>query len=339
MLSRLKTDFQLSIITLLGACALLGVTPFAALRFIQGNLVTGIVDVLVLGCIVSGMAYAWITGDTRRSGFVLAIVVCCGSVAAGVAGKAGFFWLYPCLMVSFFLVSPRGAVFVNLVAIASAMTMQDGAFQSSVHMWSFFSTTVMTSVCAYVFAFRNERHRESLQLLASVDPLTGVKNRRSMDEGLRSALMDARRTGRFYAVIMMDIDHFKKINDEHGHGIGDQVLLSLVSLIQQRIRKTDQLFRFGGEEFVLILSGVDCNGLKQIANDLQAHVRQQLRCGENAVTVSFGVARLHPDGTAEGWLKRADAALYEAKGSGRDQIVFAENISGADVPPGSMLAD
>ncbi|RBW51944.1 GGDEF domain-containing protein [Marinobacter sp. F3R11] len=333
MLSRLKTDFQLSIITLLGVCAFTGVTPFVILRVLQGNVAAAIVDIVVLVSIAFGMVYAWITGDTRRTGFGLTVLICFGAIAAGIAGKAGFFWLYPCIVVSFFLVPPREAVLINLVAIVSAMIIQDDSFQSLTHMASFFATTVMTSVCAYVFAFRNYNHRTELELLATVDPLTGVNNRRSMDKALRMALSDALRTDRSYAVVMIDLDHFKKVNDEHGHSVGDEVLLSLVSLIQERIRKTDRLFRYGGEEFVLLLSVVDVNSLRMISANLQTIIRQQLRCREQAVTASFGVALLRENESVETWLKRADSALYRAKELGRDRIVFADNTPAEDGQP------
>lgn len=324
MLSRLKSDFQLSIITLLSVVAFLGITPFAVLRFVQGNVVAGSVDILILISIACGMFDAWISGRTRRAGLVLACVVCFGAVAAGAVGQADFFWLYPCLMVSFFLVRSRVAVLVNLAAIFTAMTIQSDGFQSLDQLWSFFATTVMTCLCAFVFAFRNEHHRKSLELLATVDPLTGVKNRRSMDEGLSMALADSLRTSRSYGLIMMDLDHFKRINDEYGHSVGDEVLLDLVSLIQKRIRNTDQLYRYGGEEFVWLLSGVDANGLELIAQNLHKIIRQQLGCRESKVTASFGAALLRHNESAGAWLERADAALYEAKEAGRDRIVFSQ---------------
>ncbi|WP_100638998.1 GGDEF domain-containing protein [Marinobacter salexigens] len=325
MLNRLKTDFQLSIITLLGTVAFLGITPFVVLRIAQGNVVAGIVDVLILACIGGGMLYAWVTGDTRRVGFVMAWVVCFGAVAAGAVGQADFFWLYPCLMVAFFLVSSRVAVLVSLSAIVTAMVIRSDGLQSAEHLWSFFSTTIMTCICAFVFAFRNEQHRKSLELLATVDPLTGVKNRRSMDEGLAIALADAKRTSRSYGLIMIDLDHFKKINDKHGHSVGDEVLLDLVALVQKRIRSTDQLYRYGGEEFVLLLSDVNARGVEMMVNDLQRIIRQQLMCRETRVTASFGVALLRHNESAADWLQRADAALYLAKEAGRDQVVFSDN--------------
>ncbi|WP_417512702.1 GGDEF domain-containing protein [Marinobacter sp.] len=332
----------MSIITLLGITAFLGITPFVVLRFAQGNIVAGIVDILILTCIAGGMFYAWISGDTRRVGFVMAWVVCFGAVAAGAVGNADFFWIYPCLMVSFFLVGPRAAVLVSLSAILTAMTIRSDGFQSLDHLWSFFTTTVMTCFCAYVFAFRNEYHRKNLELLATVDPLTGVKNRRAMNEGLQMALADALRTKRFYGLIMMDLDHFKRVNDDYGHGVGDEVLLDLVSLVQKRIRNTDQLYRYGGEEFVVLLSGVDANGLELIAQNLHQIVRQQLRCRGNKVTASFGAALLRFNESPEAWLERADAALYKAKNSGRDRIVFADTMpeSGTRSPAASpVLAD
>lgn len=339
MLSRLKTDFQLSITTLLGIAAFLGITPFVVLRFVQGNIVAGIVDILILVCIAGGMLFAWITGETRRVGFVIAWAVCLGAVAAGAVGSADFFWLYPCLMVSFFLVGPRAAVLVSLSAIVTAITIRSDGFRSLDHLWSFFTTTVMTCICAYVFAVRNEYHRKNLELLATVDPLTGVKNRRSMDEGLQMALADALRTNRSYGLVMMDLDHFKRINDEYGHSVGDEVLLDLVSLIQKRIRNTDQLYRYGGEEFVLLLSGVDPDGLELIARNLHKIIRQQLRlrCHDSKITASFGAALLRRNESAEAWLERADAALYEAKRSGRDRIVFSGAVPAQDTssPVGS----
>ncbi|MEC7727826.1 MAG: GGDEF domain-containing protein, partial [Pseudomonadota bacterium] len=115
MLYRLKTDFRLSIITLLGASAVLGITPFAVLRFLQGNVVAGSVDALILLGITGSVLYAWITGDTRRSGLVCALVACGGAVTVGaVVGEPGLFWLYPCLVTTFFLTTPRIAVVLNI---------------------------------------------------------------------------------------------------------------------------------------------------------------------------------------------------------------------------------
>ncbi len=326
MLYRLKTDFKLSIITLLGASAVLGITPFAIMRFWQGNLAAGIVDTTILLGIIATVVYAWRTGDTRRTGLVLAVIACGGAVAVGVVvGEPGLFWLYPCLVTSFFLTTPRIAVVLNVLAVISLM-LHGEAFRSVVQMWSFSTTAVVVSACAYVFAYRNENQRNRLEHLATVDPLTGVKNRRSMDQELEVAAATAERNGLPYALVMLDLDHFKSINDEYGHSVGDNVLIEMVELLKQNTRRTDQLFRFGGEEFVLLLPGVDGVSLKAVMHNLQQVMRKYLKHPGGPVTASFGVALLRHGETVESWLARADEALYQAKETGRDRIVFADNL-------------
>jgi diguanylate cyclase (GGDEF)-like protein len=324
MLHRLKTDFRLSIMTLLGVSAFIGITPFAVMRYLQGNMLAGLVDTSILLGICSALVYAWVTGDTRRSGLVVAGIACSGAVVVGiVVGEPGLFWLYPCLVTSFFLTSPRIAVCLNIVSVLALM-IHGGAFRSDIQMWSFSSTAFVVSACAYVFAHRNHDQRERLEHLATIDPLTGIKNRRSMDQELDLAAANAERTGLSYALVLLDIDHFKRINDEHGHGVGDDVLIEMVELLLKNIRKSDQLFRFGGEEFVLLLPGVDGVGLKAVMNNLQQVLRKYMKHPGGSVTASFGVALLGHGESVDSWLARADAALYEAKETGRDRIVFAD---------------
>lgn len=326
MLKRLKTDFRLSIITLLGASALLGITPFAVMRFLQGEFIAGGIDTSILLSISALMIYAWVTGDTRRSGMAMAVVVCSSAVVvAAVVGEEGLFWLYPCLITTFFLSSPRVAGFLNLASILAMMGLGD-VFQSDVQMWTFTATAVVVSAAAFIFAQRNDIQRHSLEHLATIDPLTGVKNRRSMDEELNLASAQAARTGLSYALVMLDIDHFKKVNDEYGHGVGDGVLIDLATLVQHCTRKTDQLFRYGGEEFVLLLSGVDGAGLTAVMNNLQHTLRKKLKHPGGAISASFGVALLKPGEGVERWLERADTALYKAKEAGRDRVVFSEAL-------------
>lgn len=324
MFHRLKNDFRLSIITLLGASALLGITPFAVLRFVQSNTVAGLVDLTILLGICTSVIYAWVSGNTRRSGIFMAFVACGGAVSVGyVVGEPGLFWLYPCLVTTFFLVAPKIAIGLNVVSVLVLMSFGD-AFSSQVQMWSFASTTMVVSACAYVFAHRNKNQRVRLEHLAIIDPLTGVKNRRSMDEELGLAAANAERSGMSYALVLLDLDHFKRINDDHGHGVGDDVLTDLVALIEHNTRKSDQLFRYGGEEFVLLLPGVDGVHLKAVMHNLQQVLHKHLKHPGGVVTASFGVALLSQGESVEDWLARADNALYQAKESGRDRIVYAD---------------
>jgi len=328
MLKRLRADFRLSIITILGATSLLGITPFAIMRFLQGDLVAGAIDTTLVLTIFGGMAYAWITGDTRRSGMVLAIIACSGAVVvAVVVGEVGLFWLYPCLVTTFFLVNPRVATLLNLTSIG-ALVLQGDVFQDDIQKWTFTATAMVVSATAYAFALRTNSQRERLEQLATIDPLTGVKNRRSMDEELNLAAAHAERTGIPYALVMLDIDHFKKVNDEYGHGVGDEVLIDLVTLIRHSTRKSDELFRYGGEEFVLLLPGVDGAGLVAVMNNVQHILRKKMTHPGGPITVSVGVALLKHGESVGSWLERADGALYEAKQAGRDRVVFSDTMPG-----------
>ncbi|WP_372986909.1 GGDEF domain-containing protein [Marinobacter sp.] len=324
MFQRLRSDFRLSIISLLGLCGFLGITPFAVLRFYQGNLTAGTLDVLILSGLCGSVAHAWWTGDTGRSGLVMAIIASFGAVLmAGLVGDPGLFWLYPCLVTSFFLTPPRVAIAINTTAVLLMVT-QVSAFSGIEQMGSFVSTALVVSACAFIFANRNEDQRRRLEHLATLDPLTGVKNRRAMDEELEIAQAHATRTGISCALILLDIDHFKKINDEYGHGVGDAVLVDLVKVLRKNTRKSDQLFRYGGEEFVLLLPGVDGNGLKTVIGNLQHLLRKHVKHPGGAITASFGVAELDWGERIDSWLARADHALYQAKETGRDRAVFAE---------------
>jgi diguanylate cyclase (GGDEF)-like protein len=323
MLHRLRNNFRLSIITMLGVSAILGITPFAVYRFVNGDVLEGVVDLAVMLSLSTFMIYAWVTGDTRRSGFCMALFACSGGVAvAFLLDTIGLFWLYPCFVTSFFLTSPRVAVFINFGTLVVLMYFDIG-FESAEYMLSFSTTVVVVSACAYIFALRNETQRMRLEQLATLDPLTGVKNRRAMDEELKAAVASHERNGLSYALAILDLDYFKRVNDEFGHAVGDDVLIDCANLIIHNSRQADQLFRFGGEEFVLLLPGVDDSGMRSVMDNLHATLRGGLKSPAGRVTASYGLALLSPGENADRWLERADEALYLAKDRGRDQIVVA----------------
>nr|WP_286173229.1 MULTISPECIES: GGDEF domain-containing protein [Halomonas] len=164
-----------------------------------------------------------------------------------------------------------------------------------------------------------------MAVLARRDPLTGIRNRRSMDDALQLAASTASRTETPYALVMLDLDHFKAINDKHGHGLGDEILVNLARMVERNTRQSDQLFRFGGEEFVLLMPGVDSDGMSAVVQGLRQKIRSTLRSPDGPVTASFGAAHLGADESWEDWLKRADDALYQAKERGRDCVIIASD--------------
>ena len=319
---RLRTDFQLSIITLLGIAAVFGIVPFAFYRFLEDNLVAGIVDSAITLGIVLIVTYAWYSGKTERTGFIMAVFCCLGvTIISGLLDEVGHLWVYPVLVATFFLTRPKVAVLLNSITIVAAVIYAT-PLQSREALFAFFTTCAVVSACAFIFALRNDQQRREMAKLARRDPLTGARNRRSMDDALKFAVSTAERVGTTYAMVILDLDHFKKINDAHGHSLGDDILIRMTRLVDDNTRQTDQLFRFGGEEFVLLMPGVDLKGMKAVVYGLSQKIRTSLRSPDGPVTASFGAALLRAGEGWESWLKRADDALYRAKDAGRDCIII-----------------
>lgn len=157
------------------------------------------------------------------------------------------------------------------------------------------------------------------------DPLTGASNRRGMDEALNNQLAMSARYKTQFSIVLLDIDHFKKINDEQGHLQGDRILQKTARVIDEAIRETDVLARFGGEEFMIILPQTDLAGAGVFGERVRTRIAEQL-----PVTTSGGVATVAPGDTAETLLARADAALYRAKSAGRNRIFYH---NGSDIAP------
>jgi diguanylate cyclase (GGDEF)-like protein len=170
---------------------------------------------------------------------------------------------------------------------------------------------------------------ERLERLASTDELTGVANRRAIDEALRRDLARADRDATPISVILIDVDHFKSVNDTWGHATGDAVLSALGKLLKQMLRAGDVPGRWGGEEFLCILPSTDSAGASVVAERLRTTLPLNTVAGPRGpvqVTASFGVATVRGPGcrnASEGIMRRADTALYSAKEQGRDRIVVS----------------
>lgn len=177
-----------------------------------------------------------------------------------------------------------------------------------------------------------ERLRAELVDQATRDGLTGLHNRRALGQRLAEAVDDAGRTGRPLSMVLVDVDHFKAVNDSYGHAVGDAVLVAVGRELADATRDDETAARLGGEEFVLLLPGVAAADATRRADDLRARCAGlRVPTGRTPVrlTVSAGVATLTPGGTADDMLRAADDAMYAAKDAGRDQVVGAAEPSTA----------
>ncbi|MBF0354030.1 MAG: diguanylate cyclase [Alphaproteobacteria bacterium] len=166
---------------------------------------------------------------------------------------------------------------------------------------------------------------EELRLLATTDSLTGINNRRHFMEIATAETERARRYGHTLSAMMLDIDHFKKVNDTYGHAAGDDVLRAMTKICSSILRKGDALGRLGGEEFAILLPETEIKGALTLAERLRENIAQaQVQSGIDTIrfTTSIGVSQLYPgEQSVEALLSRADDALYEAKNSGRNKVM------------------
>lgn len=178
-----------------------------------------------------------------------------------------------------------------------------------------------------IFPLRNAVWYQRALQAAKIDALTGAHNRAAMNETLDREVELAHRHHSAFSIVMFDLDHFKKINDNYGHVTGDDVLRECVECSNQALRGTDMLFRYGGEEFVVLLPGVNATGAVLAAERLRSIIEKHVfdsRNGTVPVTVSVGTASLTLQDTVKTLLERADKALYIAKSSGRNCVASSE---------------
>ncbi|SFA73226.1 PAS domain S-box-containing protein/diguanylate cyclase (GGDEF) domain-containing protein [Pseudomonas sp. NFIX10] len=165
-----------------------------------------------------------------------------------------------------------------------------------------------------------KRVEEELRALSVTDALTGIRNRRYFQERLTSEMARVERGSGGLAVIMLDIDHFKRINDQHGHAVGDRVLQAVCQRIAQRLRRTDVFCRLGGEEFVVLCPDTDSDSAYTLALELWEGLRAAPIEDVGVVTASFGIATWRAGEGADALLLRADSGVYAAKQAGRDRV-------------------
>jgi two-component system cell cycle response regulator len=188
------------------------------------------------------------------------------------------------------------------------------------------SLTVLGQFSAHAtLALRNARLVGELARLAALDPLTNLANRREFEMTLNREVKRAVRTGETLSLIILDVDHFKRVNDQRGHLAGDSVLVSLARALESQVREMDLVSRFGGEEFAVILPCCETDHAGQVAERIRAATGRVL--GLEGVTLSAGIASFpHHAGTGIELTSAADDALYAAKDAGRDRVMVASRF-------------
>ena len=303
---------------LLCGAGALGVLPFAIVRLLNFEIWIGLLDLsIVAGFATLGM---FVLRSRRVRVTSVCITVFCHAGFLGtlyLTGPQQVYWAYPTFIVAYYLLKPEEAATLSVITVLASVP----ALYSRADLFYLATAVItmsLTAVFSYAFAALTRSQRQQLMNLATCDPLTGAGNRRALTQKLTEVIAAHQRSSQPASLIILDLDHFKAINDEFGHGAGDRILVQLTEIINLRIRLTDSLYRIGGEEFVIVVDGLDIDRASRLAEQLRTLVEANELAKDRAVTISLGVAELESGESADHWLHRADDALYDAKRGGRN---------------------
>jgi len=290
------------------------------------RLATGAAALITLA--VAALLLAWRAPDwLLLAAFPLAaLTVTAVAVLDPPLALTPMFYVWPLMTAAYFL-QRRELLFTYLAVCASFGAVSLWALDDGPRLIQWITVAVVAGVVVvFVGALKTglDELVGRLHTLAHEDPLTGALNRRAFVERLDAQLARAQRAGTTCAVAVIDVDHFKSINDRFGHAAGDDALRRLVATISGRLRRGDALGRLGGEEFGVLLSDATTLGAERYAHELRTLVAGDAAAAGTPFTISVGVAEVAaPGATAEDLLLAADAALYRAKHAGRDAVRVA----------------
>jgi diguanylate cyclase (GGDEF)-like protein len=261
------------------------------------------------------------------------MAVLIGSSARGILRRGGPRGRIPLATAAVFVAGTVLIVFRAVGEMAAPLANDSFLQLPATQSWSFALLGLLPVLGTMGFLLMcTERAQKEFERAARLDYLTEIYNRRAIDELATSAIATAHMHVKPLAVMAIDVDHFKRINDRWGHAVGDDALLETVRRIREGLRLEDMMGRHGGEEFIVVMPDTDAEGAAAVAERVRwAFAETPMLLGEDQadVTVSIGVALLQPDDQAfSSLLRRADLAMYAAKNNGRNQVV---------VDPGSLL--
>jgi diguanylate cyclase len=302
------------------ACVIL---PFIIYRFIMQESLVAIMDIVFLIGILCVAAYIWKTNEHRfASIFGTIFSFSCITAIIHVRGLSEIYWIFPMMIASFYVLKPREAITINLIGVLalSPVLYSHPNFQELSDM---VGAIFITNIFGLIFASKNLNQHRQLEEIARKDVMTNTGNRRALTEELERILVLNKRSKMDVVMIMFDIDRFKDVNDTKGHHVGDHVLSDIPNLIRTRIRTSDNFFRYGGDEFVILALDTEIETATQLAESLRELVEKTPLSSNVHLTISLGVAELKNEINFEQWLQRTDTALYQAKQSGRNCVFSA----------------
>lgn len=301
--------------------SMLIVTPFSINNFIQDRFLLGVLTLIVVAlCIMN----AWFCYQKRYSEAVNLFGIAPAITLAIVfttyeLGVIASYWAYLGVLAIYFILPEKRAWIANVIFILIIAPVAWSVLDMSVGI-RFFAVLLGVSFFAFLSMGEITKQHYMLKRHAITDTLTGLYNRSLLQSSLEHAIHQSDRTNTPITLIMLDIDHFKKINDGYGHEVGDSVLQSIGELLKKFFRESDIAFRIGGEEFLILIHNTDVPNTINIAEKLRGEIEQLTLIPEYSVTISAGVSGHQQNMGWKEWIKLSDDNLYRAKSNGRNQV-------------------
>jgi len=329
-----RTSREYIIITL-SLFSAVAIFPFIVHRLIIEDWFMAGLDTLLMSASAIIFVYTLKTRKIEYPSLALATLFVIGELATvTVKGPSQIFWAFPCTVGIYYLVSLPRAIAMNMFVILAFFILLQRSMPG-IELAAFTLALVATNSFTIVFAVRNQIQKKQLEKLTLKDPLTGANNRRAFEYYLAEVNLQGEREHREQSIMLLDIDDFKAVNDEHGHLTGDEVLSRMVTLVQTQLHTEEKIYRIGGDEFAIAPLKMSLENTCAFANRI-GKIIQHSNLNENlGVTVSIGVATLKPDETANDWAQRADHAMYSAKRDGKNKT----SISGCSEADSSAPKD
>ena len=305
---------------------LVGIIPFSIYRFINGDFLLAFIESCLAISILGIFFYVWRFHKVEVPATVMCLLFLGAIVAVvHVKGPDLIYWAYPTTLFCFCILKARIAAIFSIMCMLLLFPALYPTLSSN-EVIIIYSTLMLLCLFGYTFTLISYQQQIELSKLAARDGLTGAWNRRSLDDAVSQLLNRHERKPIKASLIIMDLDHFKKINDTHGHAVGDEILINIAGLLRSVVRISDQIYRYGGEEFVLIAEGADITEAAIIAETIRTRVEKSELVPGQKITISLGVAELKQASNEQQWLMLADEALYRAKHEGRNRFCLAKTV-------------
>jgi diguanylate cyclase (GGDEF)-like protein len=266
---------------------------------------------------------------------MVALVQIGGAVAyVHLMGTVASYWLFASSVANFYLLSWKRALTINVVCcfIVAWLIRGDPDF-----MLRFVINYLLVNLFLFVYTYELEKKTAEVAHLLYRDPLTGTGNRLALDAALTHVRSHKERYDTPVTLLMLDLDHFKQVNDSHGHTVGDRLLVDFAKNVDERLRATDSLYRFGGEEFMIIAENTHLDEAGVMAEAIRKRVAGTPYPPTDGITLSIGLAELATGESSDSWLNRTDRALYRAKHDGRNRIAVENEAPVESSSPGTGI--